>query len=101
MHGSWENILISTALALFGVWMFASGIQGYVVGIGPLFKNGPFAWVLRLPILVGAILIALPGEAVPGLNDWQLLGIGLVVMAPVILAALVLNRLQPVAVRTA
>ncbi len=35
MHGTWENILISTALAFFGVWVFASGIQGYVVGVGP------------------------------------------------------------------
>jgi TRAP transporter 4TM/12TM fusion protein len=91
MRGTWESILISTALAIFGVWMFASGIQGYLAGIGPLF-SGPFAWVLRLPILIGAILIALPGEAVPGLNDWELLGIGLLVMSPVIIAAFILNR---------
>jgi TRAP transporter 4TM/12TM fusion protein len=91
MRGTWENILVSTALAFFGVWMFASGIQGYMAGIGPLF-SGPFAWVLRLPILVGAILIALPGEAVPGLNDWELLGIGLLVMAPVVIAAFIANR---------
>ncbi len=64
-------------------------------------RTGPLPGCCACRILVGAILIALPGEAVPGLNDWQLLGIGLVVMAPVILAALVLNRLQPVAVRTA
>ncbi len=91
-HGTWENIIISTALAIFGVWIFASGIQGYIVGVGPIFKDGPFAWVLRLPLLVGAILIALPGEAVPGLNDWQLLGIGLLVMAPTVVTALILNR---------
>jgi TRAP-type uncharacterized transport system fused permease subunit len=94
-HGTWDNILISTLLALFGVWMFASGIQGYIAGVGPLFRDGPFAWVLRLPILAGAILIALPGEAVPGMNDWELLGIGLAVMAPVILAALYQNRRAP------
>lgn len=92
MRGTLDNILLSTALAIFGIWMFASGIQGYVVGIGPLFRNGRFAWVLRLPLLIGAGLIALPGEAVPGLNDWHLLGIGLVVMAPVLISAFVLNR---------
>jgi len=91
-HGTWDNVLISTALAMFGVWMFASGIQGYLAGIGPIFKSSTFAWVLRLPILVGAILIALPGEAVPGLNDWQLLGIGLAIMAPVVIAAFIVNR---------
>lgn len=94
-HGSWDNILLSTLLAIFGVWMFASGIQGYIAGIGPLFRNGPFAWMLRLPVLVGAILIALPAEAVPGFNDWELLGLGLLVMAPVIIAALMLNRRAP------
>ena len=91
-HGTWENIVLSTALAFFGVWMFASGIQGYIIGVGPIFSHGQFAWAVRLPILLGAILIALPGEAVPGLNDWQLLGIGLVVMAPTIIAAFLSNR---------
>ena len=99
--GTWDNILVSTALALFGVWIFASGIQGYLSGVGPLFADVPFAWVLRLPVLLGAILIALPGEAIPGLNDWQLLGIGLAVMAPVIVSALVVNRRDAAKVRPA
>ncbi|WP_300303501.1 TRAP transporter fused permease subunit [Ferrovibrio sp.] len=94
MNGTWDNILISTALAVFGVWVFASGIQGYIIGIGPIFGNGPVGWMLRLPILVGALLIALPGEAVPGMNDWQLLGLGLAIMAPVVLAAYIQNRRQ-------
>jgi TRAP-type uncharacterized transport system fused permease subunit len=99
--GTWDNILVSTVLALFGVWIFASGIQGYLSGVGPLFADTPFAWVLRLPVLLGAILIALPGEAIPGLNDWQLLGIGLAMMAPVIVAAMVVNRRDAVKVRPA
>lgn len=92
MHGTWENIIISTVLATFGVWIFASGIQGYIAGIGPIFGNRPFTWVLRLPIILGAVLIALPGEAVPGLDDLQLLGLGLLIMAPVVIAAFVINR---------
>lgn len=92
LRGTWENILLSTALAVFGVWIFASGMQGYISGIGPIFRDGLFGWLLRLPLLVGAILIALPGEAIPGLNDMELLGIGLLVMAPVVVAAFVVNR---------
>ncbi len=94
LHGTWDNILLSTALAVFGVWIFASGIQGYIIGIGPVFGNNAVGWLLRMPILVGALLIALPGEAVPGMNDWQLLGLGLAIMAPVILAAYIQNRRQ-------
>lgn len=99
--GTWDDILVSTVLALFGVWIFASGIQGYMSGVGPLLANIPFAWILRLPVLVGAILIALPGEAIPGFDDWQLLGIGLVTMAPVIVAALVVNRREALKVKPA
>jgi TRAP transporter 4TM/12TM fusion protein len=92
MHGTWDNILISTALAIFGVWMFAGGMQGYIVGIGPIFGDRPFNWVLRFPLLLGAILIALPGEAIPGIDDLQLFVIGLVVMSPVLIAAFLQNR---------
>jgi TRAP-type uncharacterized transport system fused permease subunit len=101
LEGTWGNIVLSTALAFFGVWMFASGIQGYLVGIGPLFTSGPVAWLLRLPMLIGAILIALPGEAIPGMNDWQLLGIGLLVMAPTVIAAFLVNRRQAPEMRPA
>ncbi len=101
MHGTWQNILVSTTLAIFGVWIFASGMQGYMAGIGPLFRTSPYAWILRLPLLVGALLIALPGEAVPGFDDLDLLGIGLLVMAPVVIASFILNRRQVGAVRAA
>ncbi|MBB4122459.1 TRAP transporter permease [Martelella radicis] len=88
----WQHILLSSGLALFGVWMFASGVQGYIMGIGPVFSDRPYVWVLRLPLLIGAILIALPGEAVPGFGDLELLALGLAIMAPVIIAAFILNR---------
>ena len=91
-HGSWGNIVLSVMLALFGVWMFAGGIQGYIMGIGPVFRDSPYAWVLRLPLLIGAILIALPGEAIAGIGDLELLAIGLAVMSPVVIAALIQNR---------
>jgi len=92
MHGTWDHILFSTALAIFGIWIFAGGIQGYIIGIGPLFGDGIFGILLRIPILIGAIIIALPGNAVPGMDDWQLLGLGLAIIAPVVLAAFIQNR---------
>lgn len=91
-HGTWQNIVLSTALAVFGIWMFASAMQGYVAGVGSLFTDRPYSWILRLPVLLGAILIALPAEAVPGFDDVHLLGLGLVIMAPVIVAAYLRSR---------
>ena len=90
--GEWQNIVFSILLATLGIFMFASTMQGYVVGIGPLFSNSLRGWLLRVPILVGAGLIALPGEAIPGWSDIDLLLAGLALMAPVLIAASVVNR---------
>ncbi len=91
-RGTGMDILISTGLALFGVWIFAGTMQGYVTGIGRLFADSVAGWMARLPVLIGAVLIALPGEAIPGFDDWDLLGIGLLTMAPTLIAAFLTNR---------
>jgi len=90
--GEWQNILFSIALALFGVFVFASAIQGYMAGIGPLFSQNRLGTLLRLPILVGAVLIALPGEAIPHWSDVQLLLLGLALIVPVMAAAYIANQ---------
>jgi len=95
--GHWQNIVFSSALAVFGVYIFAGAIQGYLAGIGPLFTRNPAGLLLRLPVLVGAVLIALPGEAIPGISDIELLIAGLVLIAPILTAAFVANRRTAVA----
>lgn len=92
MVGEWQNIVISVLLALFGVFIFASAIQGYMAGIGRLFSQNFMGMLYRFPILVGAVLIALPGEAIPGWSDIHLLLAGLALIAPIVAAAFVLNR---------
>ncbi|WP_180897928.1 TRAP transporter permease [Martelella soudanensis] len=95
--GHWQNIVFSTALAVFGVYIFAGAIQGYLAGIGPLFARSPAGLLLRLPVLVGAVLIALPGEAIPGVSDIELLIAGLALIAPILTAAFILNRRTAIA----
>jgi hypothetical protein len=80
------------------VFIFAGAIQGYVAGVGTLFPNTRWSGLLRLPVLIGAILIALPGEAVPGWSDLDLLLAGLALIAPVLGFALFLNRKEQAAV---
>jgi TRAP-type uncharacterized transport system fused permease subunit len=95
--GEWQNIVISICLALFGVFVFASAIQGYMAGIGPLFGQNTVGVIVRLPLLAGAILIALPGEAIHGWSDLDLLLAGLVLIVPILAMALVLNRREQAA----
>lgn len=90
--GEWPNIVFSIALATFGVFIFASAIQGYVAGIGNLFSRDFKGLLLRLPVLIGAVLIALPGEAIPGRSDVQLMLAGFALIIPVLAAAFVVNR---------
>lgn len=85
------QIAISVALAIFGVMIFAGTMQGYLWGIGPLFSGFRAGGLLRLPILAGAILIALPGEAIPGWSDLDLLLAGLALIVPVLAAAYFYN----------
>ena len=82
--GDWQNIVVSTSLALFGVFVFACAIQGYMSGIGPLFARNLIGALLRLLLLAGAVLIALPGEAVPNWSDMDLLIAGLALIFPLL-----------------
>ncbi|MDF0601724.1 TRAP transporter fused permease subunit [Psychromarinibacter sp. C21-152] len=90
--GAWPNVVLSICLAIFGVFVFASAIQGYMPGIGRLFGGGYAGPLLRLPVLAGAILIALPGEGIPGWSDIELLSAGLALILPFLAAAFAVNR---------
>lgn len=100
LEGTPIDIITSTALAMFGVFIFAGAVQGYVAGVGALFRGMRWSGLLRLPVLIGAILIALPGEAVPGWSDLDLLLAGLVLIIPVLAWAFVLNRREQALVTT-
>jgi TRAP-type uncharacterized transport system fused permease subunit len=78
------NIAISTALAVFGIFIFAGALQGYVSFIGSVPGGPAGSLVLRIILGSGAILIALPAEAIEGLSELDLLGLGLVLILPVI-----------------
>jgi TRAP transporter 4TM/12TM fusion protein len=90
--GGWANIVLSVALAIFGVFVFASAIQGYMAGIGSLFAQSFGGMLARLPILVGAILIALPGEAIPGWSEISLFLTGLALILPFLAVAYSMNK---------
>ena len=90
--GEWQNIVYSILLAVFGVFVFASAIQGYMAGVGRLFAQNAKGALIRFPILAGAVLIALPGEAIPGWSDFDLLLAGLALIVPIVGTAYVLNR---------
>ena len=82
--GTWQNIVVSVLLATFGVYIFAGALQGYVPGFGRI-PGGPAGGaVLRAILGAGALLIAAPGEAIPGLSEAELAGLGALLIVPVL-----------------
>jgi TRAP transporter 4TM/12TM fusion protein len=94
LSGPWQTTLIAFALALVGIGLYAGAMQGYVVGVGPIFEGRRYAWPLRLVLIAAAILIALPSNAVPGWSDLDLLGAAAVLALPILGAAAMANRKQ-------
>ena len=68
LRAPWEHIILQTTLALLGIVLLASALQGYLVGLGNLTRGKFMQWPIRAAILVAGLLIATPGG---GLVPWS------------------------------
>lgn len=91
-QGTASEIAVSLALAVTGIGLFACAMQGYVPFVGTLFPGVWYALPLRIALLLAAILMAMPANAIPGLSDIQLLLIALACALPILALAFVRNR---------
>ncbi len=81
-----------TLLIAIGTLFICGGIQGYQTGIGDLRKAGMLEWPLRVLLVVGGFILATPGGGVLPLSELQIMGLGLAILAPTLLVALLLVR---------
>lgn len=86
------EILSSFCLAVVGILIFASAMQGYLVGVGRL------NWVERGTFLAASLLLPLPGEIVFPFSKVELVAAASIVILLTILAALYRSRRSTVAV---
>jgi len=54
LQGEPLEVTLAIARALLAVWMIAGGLQGYLLGIGPLRSR-----LVRLPVVIGGVAIML------------------------------------------
>lgn len=94
LQGTLQDTVISVALALIGIALFAWAVQGYVPGIGALFQKRRYAWLLRLLLLIAAVLIALPATIVPGWSDFDLVLLAAALSIPPLVFAAMQNRAE-------
>jgi TRAP transporter 4TM/12TM fusion protein len=80
------------ALAALGTLFICGGIQGYQVGVGDLRRAGALEWPLRVTLILGGFVLATPGGGINPLSQAQVTALGLCVLAPTVLMALLLFR---------
>src|SRR5438067_450917 len=79
-------------LAGFGTLFICGGIQGYQAFVGDLRNTGVLEWPLRVLLVIGGFVIATPGGGIMPISQLQIAGLGLGVLIPTVLIALILIR---------
>ena len=84
-----------TVVIAIGTLFICGGIQGYQAGVGDLRKAGILEWPLRVALVVGGFVFATPGGGIVPISQMQIMGLGLAILVPTILIALLLVRRGP------
>src|SRR4051812_34962199 len=84
------------ALAAFGTLFICGGIQGYQPFVGDLRGAGALEWPIRVLLVIGGFVVATPGGGIMPLSQMQVTLLGLAILIPTILLALLLVRRQTV-----
>jgi TRAP transporter 4TM/12TM fusion protein len=88
----WLEALRLTLLVALGTLFICGGIQGYQAFVGDLRKAGLLEWPLRVLLIVGGFVLATPGGGIVPISPLQIAGLGLAILAPTVLLALLLVR---------
>jgi hypothetical protein len=83
-----------TGLACFGIIFICGGIQGYQAFVGDLRGAGALEWPLRVLLVIGGFVVATPGGGIMPLSQLQITSLGLAILIPTVLIALLLVRRQ-------
>jgi TRAP transporter 4TM/12TM fusion protein len=83
-----------TGLACFGIVFICGGIQGYQAYVGDLRGAGFMEWPLRVLLIIGGFVVATPGGGIMPVSQWQITMLGLAILIPTVLIALLLVRRQ-------
>lgn len=91
-RGDALEILLVTSTACVGIVVIAGALQGYVPGIGRIVDNLACAVPLRVALMLGGIMLALPGGELTGFGHSTLIVAGLAIVATALGANALLSR---------
>ncbi len=95
-RGDAGEIAIVLATTIAGITLIAGGLQGYFYGLGKLDGNA-MGWLGRAGLVIGGIILALPGNEVIGYNHWQINAAAAVVIAIGVVFGWLGRRVEPAA----
>jgi TRAP-type uncharacterized transport system fused permease subunit len=78
--------------ALVGTVFICGGIQGYQAGIGDLRAAGVLEWPLRVLLVIGGLVLATPGGGIMPLSNTMMELLGLAILVPTALGAMLMVR---------
>jgi len=87
MQGEFTEIALVFCQAVFGIVLFASAMQGYLIGFGRLGHTPVMEAIIRTLILITGLCVAIPGGGPIPFSNIQLLSIGLATGLPALLLA--------------
>lgn len=85
LQNGWLAAIVPTAMIGLGTLAICGGIQGYQVGLGDLRRCGALEWPVRILLMVGGVLLAIPESTVmpyPA-RSINLAGVALLVLAAI------------------
>jgi len=98
LQGSWDEILIVLPQAIVGVALIAGGMQGYLLGIGNLSLYRVLQWPIRLALIAGGMLLAIPGGGPVPFTNLELTMISAILILPALALVWWSNRVETVLV---
>ncbi|MBQ0745693.1 MAG: TRAP transporter permease [Marinobacter sp.] len=94
-QGSWDEIVVVIMQALAGVILIAGSIQGWLLGIGNLARGGVIQWPVRFALILGGMLLAIPGGGPVPLTNLQLSLASAALILPALALVKIIQWRQP------
>ena len=92
MQGEPWMVIAVFIQAVIGIILFASAMQGYLMGVGRLGYGALQEIVIRALVLIAGLLLALPGGGMVPLSQWDLIGLAAVALLPAVVLARLSQR---------
>jgi TRAP-type uncharacterized transport system fused permease subunit len=92
LQGAWAEALYLTVTAAIGVIFICGGLQGHQLLVGDLTRAGALQWPLRGLLVIGGLVLATPGGGILPLSNAQMELLGLAILTPALVLAVLVKR---------